>query len=235
MNCRIADLVASVPTTGGMSTRCGAYVCSKLEHPDILIHEEKYRPWAWPELDKENVCYMESGMQFYGELLRFQGMVLHSSAVEWQGRAYLFSGPSGMGKSTHTRLWQQVYGNAAQVFNDDKPALRYLDGKWYAYGTPWCGKDGINQNKKVPLAGICFLKRGEENAIRLLSSSEAVVRIISQTPRKSKCAEKITLMLQHAEQLSKDIPVFELHCKADQDAAILSSTTMKQKAEEMGL
>lgn len=231
----VADLVIDIPTTGGMATRCAEYQCETHRDPDVVIREQWYRDSVWPNLDRAGICYMESGEQFHVALLSRRGMMLHSSAVEWQGKAYLFSGPSGMGKSTHTRLWQQVYGEAAQVFNDDKPALRYLDDKWYAYGTPWCGKDGINQNKKVPLAGICFLKRGEENAIRQLTPEEAVVRIISQTLRKF-CKEKnMSLMLQHAEQLAKDIPVFELHCKADQDAAILSSTTMKQKAEELGL
>lgn len=232
---RVADLILEIPAAGGMATRCGEYRSDAVEKPDIVISAEKYRPDVWPGADEALVCYMESGMQFYTAILKFDGLMLHASALEWQGKAYLFSGPCGMGKSTHTRLWQQVYGNAAQVFNDDKPALRYLDNKWFAYGTPWCGKDGINQNKKVPLAGICFLKRGEENVIRQLQPEEALVRIISQTRRKLGSEYAVTLMLENSERLVKDIPVFELHCKADEDAAILSSTTMKQKAEEMGL
>lgn len=231
----VADLFVDIPAAGGMATRCVEYRCEIPREADIVIREELYRDDVWPRLNKADVCYMESGEQFHAALLKHQGLMLHSSAVEWQGKAYLFSGPCGMGKSTHTRLWQQVYGEAAQVFNDDKPALRYLDGKWFAYGTPWCGKDGINQNKKVPLAGICFLKRGEENAIRQLSPEEAVTRIISQTMRRFRKEENLLRMLTHTEQLAKDIPVFELHCKADEAAAILSSTTMKQKAEEMGL
>lgn len=235
MQYKIAELIVQIPAAGGMAARSAEYLCNTNQKPDIVISENGYRPELWTTLSDEDMCYMESGAQFYSALLHYDGMRLHASAIEWNGKAYLFSGPSGMGKSTHTRLWQRVYGEVAQVFNDDKPALRYLDGEWFAYGTPWCGKDGINQNKKVPLAGICFLKRGEENAIRQLTPGDALVRIISQTSRKFSNKEKISLMLQHAEQLAKDIPVFELHCKADEDAAILSSTTMKQKAEEMGL
>ena len=96
----------------------------------------------------------------------YNGLMLHASAAALGGRAYLFSGPCGRGKSTHTRLWQQTFGEAVQVFNDDKPALRRLDGRWYAYGTPWCGKDGINLNQKWPLGGICFLEKSQENRIR---------------------------------------------------------------------
>lgn len=96
----------------------------------------------------------------------YNGLMLHASAAALGGRACLFSGPCGRGKSTHTRLWQQTFGEAVQVFNDDKPALRRLDGRWYAYGTPWCGKDGINLNQKWPLGGICFLEKSQENRIR---------------------------------------------------------------------
>ena len=200
-----------------------------------MISEEKYRPEKWPTLSYNDMCYMESGSQFNGKLLRFNGLYLHSSAVEMAGRAYLFSGPCGMGKSTHTRLWQSVFGEAAQVFNDDKPALRHIDGKWYAYGTPWCGKDGINQNKKVPLAGICFLKRGEENKIRRLEPKEALPLLMSQTIHKFKKSENLDLLLNNVNYLLKEIPVFELENRPVEEAARLSYETMRRAAEELGL
>lgn len=235
MLCKIAQLVVAIPETIDMAKRCKPYFIASEELPDIVINAEFYRPHVWPKLDEDGMIYMESGIQFYGNLLWFDGLMLHASAVEHDGRAYLFSGPSGMGKSTHTKLWQQVFGPAAQVFNDDKPALRFVDGKWYAYGTPWCGKDGINQNKKVPLAGICFLKRGEENTIRQLSVTEAVPSIISQTRRKFRDSNLMNLMLQNIERLVTMIPVFELYNKPEPAAAQLSYETMRKKAEEMGL
>jgi hypothetical protein len=123
---------------------------------------------------------MESGFQFYRQLLGFNGMMLHASAIELNGKAYLFSGPSGMGKSTHTRLWQQIFGDAAQVFNDDKPALRRLDGKWFAYGTPWCGKEGQGINAAVPLCGICLLSRGSRDLVKPVTVASYVDGIIRQ-------------------------------------------------------
>ena len=140
----------------------------------IVIDEKKYRPNVWGNISPEEYEYMESGAHFYGQLLNFNGLMLHSSAVAMNGNAYLFSGPCGRGKSTHTRLWQSAFGEAASVFNDDKPALRRLDTGWFAYGTPWCGKDGINKNEKWPLAGICFLKKAEHNRIRQLTPEEAL-------------------------------------------------------------
>lgn len=230
---KIADLLVEIPTAGGMSARCKNYLSSEIGKNDITILEEKYKPEKYPSLSYENVCYMESGFQFHGNLLHFNGLMLHSSAVELDGKAYLFSGPSGMGKSTHTRLWQSIFGERAQVFNDDKPALRRIDGKWFAYGTPWCGKDGINQNKKVPLAGICFLKRGEENKIRRLEPKEAMPLLMSQTIHKFKNPNNLDLLLNSVNYLLKEIPIFELENRPVEDAARLSFETMSKASEEV--
>ncbi len=181
----------------------------------------------------EMACYMESGRFFCGYLLRFNGLYLHASAVEYQGKAYLFSGPSTVGKSTHTRLWQNLYGEAAQVFNDDKPALRFLDDRWYAYGTPWCGKDGINQNKKVPLAGICFLKQGEKNQICRLQPKEAVAHILSQTIYKFTKMEDLQYLLNHLDKQVQMIPVFQLENRPEAAAAKLSSRNPLPAAQPM--
>ena len=189
----------------------------------------------WPNLSYEHQCYMESGILFYIELLKFNGMMLHASAVEYEGKAYLFSGPCGVGKSTHARLWQQIFGESAQVFNDDKPALRLVDGRWYAYGTPWCGKDGINQNKKVPLAGICFLKQGSSNSIRPLTKKEAVIATMGQTRVFFKYPQSLQRMTVLLDKLIRQIPVWELENVADPAAARLSYEAMHQAALELGL
>ena len=233
MLCRIADLLVEVPAAGGLSSRCAEYLFEKSKKADIVISEERYNPQKWPGLSFENMCYMESAKQFYSKLLKFNGFYLHSSAVELDGKAYLFSGPSGMGKSTHTRLWQSVFGEKAQVFNDDKPALRRIDGKWYAYGTPWCGKDGINQNKKVPLAGICFLKRGEENKIRRLDPKEALPLLMSQTIHKFKNLNNLDLLVNSVNYLLKEIPIFELENRPVPEAAVLSYETMSEASKEV--
>ena len=107
--------------------------------------------------------YMGTGTYFARQLLRFDGFQLHSSAVMLDGKAYLFSAPSGTGKSTHTEKWCRLFG--AKLLNDDKPALRCQDGTWMAYGTPWSGKHDLSEPVGVPLGGIAFLKRGEENRI----------------------------------------------------------------------
>lgn len=235
MRCNIADLTVEVPTAGDLLPRCRDYICEGNDGADIVLRTENFRKDVWAGLSEKDGLYMESGVHFYVQLLKHNGIMLHSSAVELDGRAYLFSGVPGAGKSTHTRLWQSVFGERAKVFNDDKPALRCIDGKWIAYGTPWCGKDGININMKAPLAGICFMKQAPENKIRRLGNKEAVQKIISQTLRGFKRLDNMDLMLGHVDKLVRQIPVFELENRPEPEAALLSYETMRRAAEELGL
>ena len=236
MLCKIADLITEVPETGGMAFRCRDYLYGGKEGADVVIRTDLYRQGHYgPRASEETLAYMESAYQFYLELVKHDGFYLHASAVALENRAYLFSAPPGTGKSTHTRLWQNIFGPEAEVFNDDKPALRRLDGTWYAYGTPWCGKDGININMKVPLGGICFLKQAQENWIRRLTQQEAVQRILSQTIFRFEDASMLNAMLSSLDRLVREIPVYELENRPEPSAAHLSYETMRRGAEEMGL
>ena len=163
----------------------------------------------------------------------YNGLMLHASAAALGGRAYLFSGPCGRGKSTHTRLWQQTFGEAVQVFNDDKPALRRLDGRWYAYGTPWCGKDGINKNEKWPLAGICFLKQAKQNRIQRLTPAKALPLLLGQTLHRLS-PENMNLLLTHVDRLLREVPVYELENTPTESAARLSYETMRPDKPQTG-
>ena len=225
-----------VPEAGGLPPRCRDYLCDEEGSADIVIRTDLYRMERYHPLEDPNIiAYIESGRQFRIGLLDHEGVYLHSSAVALDNKAYLFSAPSGTGKSTHTRLWQQVFGEAAQVFNDDKPAMRYLDDRWYAYGTPWCGKDGININMKVPVAGICFLKQGPKNEIRRMDKLEAAQRIVGQTIFKFQDAEMLDKLFAQVEKLVEKIPVFEMENRPEPEAVHLSYETMRRGAEEFGL
>lgn len=234
MQCKIADLVVEIPDAGDLVPRCQAYLIEGQEKTDIVLREKDFRLNLWKNFDMDFAIYAESGIFFHYNLLDFYGIVLHASAVELDGKAYLFSAPSGTGKSTHTKLWKQMFGERARVFNDDKPVLRYINGVWYAYGTPWSGH-GENINMKVPLRGICFLKQAPQNSIRMLSAPEAAQKVIGQTMHKLSQLEKLDLMLSHVEKIVQQIPVFELENRPEPAAAQLSYETMRRAAEELGL
>ena len=224
MLCKIADLYVEIPEAGGMTPRLRDYVTEEKRAPDITIREEKYSASRWPNVSEKFVPYMDSGWLFYSHLYLHGGLMLHASAVELDGRAYLFSGPSGIGKSTHTREWEMQF--SARIFNDDKPALRERDGVWYAYGTPWCGKSGININMRAPVAGICFLRRGDRAAIRRLSPIEAVAAIISQTNSRFRTEEGLSRLTEPLESLIFAVPIYELTGNCPAESARLSYQTM---------
>lgn len=232
MLCRISDLLVEVPDAGGMAPRCRDYLWNEADGADIIIRTDLLRPETMPDTPEELMVYLQTGFYFYTQLLNFDGMMLHASAVELDGKAYLFSGNCGAGKSTHTRLWQEVFGKRAQIFNDDKPALRLLDGQWFAYGTPWCGKDGINQNRRIPLAGICFLKKAQQNKIRRLPVQDAVVKIIGQTMNRFNKKETLEKMLALVDALVSKVPVYEMENRPEPEAAWLSYHTMAIKTGE---
>lgn len=219
-----------------MDSRCQSYLWCGEGMPDIVIREQDYRFDRYdPQLRESTVAYMESAYQFYRRLVEFGGFYLHSSAVVLDGRAYLFSGPCRAGKSTHTRQWQAAFGPEARVINDDKPAIRRTGGRWYAYGTPWCGKDGINENAAAPLAGVCFLKKAPENRIRRLDTVEAMQKILSQTIYKFDSAEQLDRLLELLNRFLQEIPVYGLENLPEPSAARLSFETMRRGAEEIGL
>ena len=174
--------------------------------------------------DPDSAEYMGTGTLFARQLLQYDGFQLHSSAIELEGKAYLFSAPSGTGKSTHTEKWCRLFG--AQLLNDDKPALRCQDGQWIAYGTPWSGKHDLSKPTGVPLGAIAFLLRGEENTIRRLTPEEAIPLLVSQSLRYLN-AEQMSAQLALLDKLLTQIPVWELYCRNEDEAAVLSHAHMK--------
>lgn len=231
MLCKIADLLVEVPAVGDLPRRCESYLTRETGEADIVIREADFEPERLPQgCSYELICYMESARLFYWSLLKFQGMMLHASCVEFEGRSYLFSGPSTVGKSTHTGLWRENLGDGVLNLNDDKPALRYIDGVWYAYGTPWCGKDGINLNRKAPVAGICFLKQSQQIKMERLSPTQAAVRLIHQSARLMPEQSQVARMLTLVDGLARQIPTYELDNTPTREAARLSYETMRDNA-----
>lgn len=179
-----------------------------------------------PELVQDDWEYMLTGSDFYTELLNFNGIILHSSCIVVDGMAYAFSADSGTGKSTHTQLWLKHLGDRAYMLNDDKPAIRLIDGKVYACGTPWSGKYDYSTPKIVELAGICFLERSETNWIKKADTSKAVYNIFSQTIRNLN-AEKMDKLFDVLEQIFAKVPLYELGCDISEEAFLTSYNAMK--------
>lgn len=221
----IAGLVVEMDSFGRTVQQAKPYLCEKAE-PQIVIRSDwRALQQRQPHLSDEDCEYLTTGGSFYRQLLQYDGFLLHSSAVVVDGRAYLFSASCGTGKSTHTGLWLKAFGDRAFMLNDDKPALRLEDGQWYAYGTPWSGKYDISTNVRVPVAGICFLKRGAENVIRPFGGSAAVFAFFEQTARPAAKESRITI-LTLLEKLMDQVPIWQMECNMEPDAPIVSYEAM---------
>ncbi len=231
MNYLIAGLRVRMDTWGRTEAQARPYLASWDGNPDLTVQgrPEPLRE-AQPHLSLDDCEYLTTGGSFYRQLLEFDGLLLHSSAVVMDGYAYLFSAPCGTGKSTHTSLWVQTFGpDKALILNDDKPALRRENGRWYAYGTPWSGKTDQNRNLRVPLGGICVLTRGQENAIVPFSGVPAIQALLEQTARPAG-ADLRGRMLTLVGKLLEDVPVWRLSCRPDREAALLSRSVMSTEA-----
>lgn len=225
----IADLTVNMDAIGKTVTQAEKYLIDDSLNADITL---TYNPSACekaikdhPELTMESCVYILLGKKFAEALLDFDGLVLHSSAVAYENNAYLFSADSGTGKSTHTQLWKQCF-HGAEIINDDKPAIRFIDGKFYTFGTPWSGSTPLNHNVKVPLKAICFIERGEKNFIEPLTDTSKIIHLLlSQTLRRVgvERTDKLFIML---DKLIKTVPFYILHCLPDEDAAKLAYSVM---------
>ena len=147
--------------------------------------------------------------------------LFHSAVVSYQGRGYMFLGPSGTGKSTHARLWLK-YIEGTQLVNDDNPVVR--DG--VVYGSPWSGKTPCYRNVSYPLGGIVMLSQAPYNKIQRLGGLQAYVALVPSISGKRWDA-RIADGLHHTENaLAMHVPVYHLECLPDEAAARLCNETI---------
>ena len=155
-------------------------------------------------------------------------LLFHGSVVAVDGEGYLFTAKSGTGKSTHTRLWREVFGDRAVMVNDDKPFLCLNGETATVCGSPWNGKHRLGENISVPLKAVCILERGEENRIRSIAAKEALAMLIQQSNRPRNPA----LMPQYLallDRLATGAAFYRLQCNMDPEAARIAYDTMKKK------
>ncbi len=158
------------------------------------------------------------GNTFFKKAIPFDTMLVHSSALVFEGKAYLFSAMSGVGKSTHTKLWQKAFGERVQIINDDKPAVRIVDGNPIVYGTPFDGGSGIAENDSAPLGAIIFLKRSDSNFVEIPSTKEILQSLYFSTVHMLS-EDNTEMMLSNFEKLIGTTKFYILNCNTDISAA----------------
>ena len=189
---------------------------------EIEAREQGIRPRKFPEPFLERATILRKTAEF---LLNNRTLLLHGSIISMDGKAYLFTAPCGTGKSTHTRLWRQVFGEKAVMINDDKAFLRFTEDGILACGSPWSGKHGLDSNIQVPLQGICVIGRGTENSIVQIAG-EDVFSILQEQLLGYTEETDLALADGLLHRLLSQVPVWLLTCNMDPEAAHVSSGAM---------
>ncbi len=160
------------------------------------------------------------------KMIDFDTILFHGSVVAVDGIGYLFTAKSGTGKSTHTRLWREYFGERAVMVNDDKPLIRIAEKGVAVYGTPWDGKHRLSTNISVPLKSICILERSAENHVEEIAAKQAYNMLVQQV-HKPKEPQKLMKTLNLIDRLTEKVRLYRLGCNMDISAAETAYNAMK--------
>lgn len=188
---------------------------------DAEAAEEGFKPRKVTDPFLERLAIQR---KFAEDLMHHGTLMVHGSAVALDGVGYVFTARCGTGKSTHTRLWREVFGDRAAMINDDKPFIRLTPGGVTVCGAPWSGKHGLENDLEAPLGGICLLERGNENQIRPLAPEE--IPELCRNLRWFMEPERIPQFDALAAELTRRVPLWYLRCNMDPAAALVSQAAM---------
>lgn len=171
----------------------------------------------WLEIYRDICAYIE----------KRDGILMHGAVIEYEGRGYMFTAPSGTGKTTHINQWRRLFGGSVTVVNGDKPIIRLEDGQFFVYGTPWSGKENLNTNTRTPLCGIAVLSRAAENSIEKIDDvSKYLPMLLRQVyiHRDPECASNV---MDFLDKMLSRVPLYSLKCNISTDAARIAYEKMR--------
>ena len=146
------------------------------------------------------------------EMLQYGVFIMHASIVDVDGEGYGFLAHSGTGKTTQTRLWLEHFGSRARVINGDKPLIHMTpEGTFVAYGTPWCGKEGMGCNAAAPLKALFLLERATVPSCEPAQQEYSIDRLFHQMLMPER-ADQMVQLLDMVDKLVETVPCYLLRC-----------------------
>ncbi len=145
-------------------------------------------------------------------------LLIHASVIRHDGYGYLFTAPSGTGKSTHTHLWYQ-HIPGCDLMNDDNPVVRIVDGQTRVYGSPWSGKTPCYRNISAPVGAITRIEQKPENTIHRLAPIEAFATLLPAVSSMKWDRRVYMSICDTISALLADTPIYWLGCRPDEEAA----------------
>lgn len=242
---KIADRVIEINALYAATRKyCDAYLCEdaadfriEITSQDIAFEQDitdrEHAIESLPQKDMDARLLERTALQrkIAEKLFEYNTLLFHGSVISVDGEGYLFTAKSGTGKSTHTRLWRDMFGDRAVMVNDDKPFLRINNDSVQVYGSPWNGKHGLGNNMDVPLKAICLLERGDNNEITRIPVSEVLPMLLQQSNRPLQ-SHLLPKYLDLLEEITSKIAFYRLKCNMNPDAARVSYEAMSEHTKE---
>ena len=197
------------------------------EQADLLeeAHRDGFRPRVFTDPFLERAAIQRAFAEF---LFDYDILLFHGSAIAVDREGFVFTAHSGTGKSTHTRLWRQVFGDRAVMVNDDKPFLQLTQDGILLHGSPWSGKHGLDTNICVPLKGLCLLERGADNKITPVTA-EVLLPMLRKQAYAPLDPMKVPRFLELTYRLSQQAHLWKMTCNKDPEAAQTAYLAMHQR------
>lgn len=156
----------------------------------------------------------------YTQLLFEKGIgTMHASCIEVNGKALLFAGDKGVGKSTQAALWNRYRG--AQIINGDRIAIRTEESGIIACGIPFCGSSKIAVNKSLGVKAVILPGKAAENSLVRLSTVDAFKQVLGKLTYYPEDVIQLTAAADIAKRIAETVPVYQLLCRPDESAVIL--------------
>ena len=219
---KIADIVLEINAFNETTKRyCKNFLSEEKPHYVITMSEEDL---------KNEVSNSATGQVYVNEeisalyrkiadLFVEEGIIVfHGSSFMVDGRGFIVTARSGVGKSTHVNLLKQLLGDELVYINDDKPLLRVKDDVMI-FSNPWNGKERRGNNISAPLKAIMFLSRSEKPSFKKIINKEDVyIKLMSQTylPKEKSKREKA---LKLVDKLLKLTNFYEINVNTSEESA----------------
>ena len=199
---------------------CKEYMCD--EKPDFSVEttEEK--------IDAEIASVDFNPSRGYAECIciyreiaqklpEYNRCVFHGAVIEYNNQGFIFTAPSGTGKTTHISLWHKYLGEKMSIVNGDKPIIHIENGEATAYATPYAGKEKLQNHSFTKLKGICLIKRGTENRIERVNGGDYLTEIVPQIFMPYEPAQALKT-LELLDNLLASVPLYVLYCDISKQA-----------------
>ena len=241
-NIRIAEMVVTIDNKYPLvKKKCTDYITEQENNTGFVLsvtdERMQYSIDYKRQFDGEEITLPEAEYdaihyELYGELHKFDAFWLHSVLIEKGGEGYAFTAEPGGGKSTHAGFWLNTYKDAS-IVNGDNTIIRRCkeNGIFYGYGTPFCGKEGEQENRRVPVRAICFIEKSPVNYVENMKPLDAARRMLRDNwciRDKSNIMPLMKLYIDLAEQTK----FYRVHCNMNPDSAKVAYEFISRKQDK---